>query len=533
MAKQVKLITYGLEARNKLKAGVEKLARAVVTTLGPRGRNVAIDRPWGQVDVLHDGVSVAKEVFLEDPFENMGAQLVKQASSKTNDQAGDGTTTATLLAWKITEYGMQAIDEGSNPMFLKKGIDKATSAVIEQLKKISKPIEKEDWLKVATISAQSSEIGEKIAKALELVGEDGLVEVAESQSISGLEIEHTEGMEIDKGYLSRYFLTNPETLDAELEKPFILITDAKLSSPDPLINILKKASGAGRPLLIIADNIDGNALNVLVINKLKGTLSVCAIQAPSFGESREDVLEDIAIVTGGTVVSQVKGFKLEEVELEQCGMAERVVVKENSTRIINGDGTKEEVEARVKQLKGLEEKETNEFKKTRINERIAMLTKGVAIIRVSAATEVELNDKKERVKDAVGATKAAVEEGIIPGGGIALIQALKVLDDLKCETPDEERGIDIVRSALLEPTKNLIRNCGKDPDKILAKILGQNDENFGFNAVNLKLENLVEAGVIDPVKVTRLALENGASVASMILTTECEITDREKPQTES
>ena len=526
MAQTPKLIVTGQEARKRLQAGVDKLAEAVVSTLGPRGANVALDRPWGVVDIIHDGVSVAKEVVLEDPIENMGAKLVRQAAEKTNDQAGDGTTTATLLAQQVVDKGNKAIEEGTNQIFLKRGIDKAKALVSKALTEMATPVKKSDWIKVATISAQDKTIGEKIAEALEMVGEDGLIETDEGAS-SEIEVEHSEGMELDKGYTSNYFATNGETMECVLEKPFILITDARLSSSTPLLEILKKVNGAGKPLLIIADNIDGEALQTLLINKLKGALQVCVVRTPTFGDDGKSVLEDIAIVTGGTVISSDKGFKLEETSLEQCGIAQRVIVDGSKTKIIGGEGTKEEIEERVRQLK-LQSSKGNEFQKTRINERIARLTKGVAIIRVGASTEVELNDKKERVKDAVGATKAAIEEGIIAGSGISLIFASKVLDDVKCDTVDEERGVDIVKEALAEPLRHQIRNSGLNPEKMLKKIMDINDPDMSFNSETLKVCSMSKAGIIDPVKVARLAVENGLSVASMILTTKCDITDLPK-----
>lgn len=519
-----KQLKFDKEARESLKAGIDKLAKAVVTTMGPRGRNVALDNHWGEPDVIHDGVSVAEKIYLTDKFENIGAQLVKQAAKKTNDQAGDGTTTATLLAQQIFDRGFKATtEENVNPMFMKRGIDKAVKVAIKELKKITKPVKKSDWEKVASISAQNSDIGKKISEALGIVGQDGLVTVDEN-TVPGIELEHTEGMEMDEGYITPYFSTRTDTMEAEMEEPFLLITDMSISTPEPLIPILKKSRDAGKPLVIIANKLDGEALQTLVINKLKHGMKVCAIKAPSFAEQRLSMLEDVAILTGGTVVSGDTGIRLEEVELEHCGIARKVVVGKNFTRIIGGDGTEEAVKDRIKHLKAQEKKEENEFQKTKLNERIAKLSKGAVMVKVGAATEVEYKELKERVKDAIGATKAAIEEGIIPGGGVALLNIAPKLLEIETNSSDEKKGVEIVAEAICEPIKWLAKNSGEDPANVIEELQGK-EPAYGFNAEDLTYGDMLKLGVIDPVKVTRLALENGASVASMALTTECLITE--------
>lgn len=519
-----KQIIYGEEARGKLLTGVNKLARAVVTTLGPKGRNVAIDKKWGAPTVLHDGVSVAKEVELSDPFENMGAQLVKEASSKTNDAAGDGTTTATLLAQQMVIAGMKNVAAGANPMQMKRGIDKAVSAVVEELTKNKKQLTEKDWVSVATISAQKPEIGEKIAEALKIAGRDGVVTVEESKGMD-FEIEHKNGMQFDKGYASAYFVTDPSNMEAVIENPYILITDKKISAISDLLPFLENTMKVSKNIVIIADDIDGEALATLAINKMRGAFNILAIKAPAFGDRRKALLQDIAILTGGSLITEDAGRKLDSVTIEDLGRADRVWSDKDNTQIIGGKGDKGQINSRLDQIKKEYEKSTSDFDKEKLSERIAKLAGGVAVIKVGAATEVELNELKERVKDAVGATKAAIEEGIVPGGGVALLKASKALDKLKGDNDDETVGINLVRDSLSQPLRWLAINSGVDAGWVVKEVEKSKDVDFGFNALTLEFESLYKAGIIDPVKVTRSALQNAASVASMILTTECLITD--------
>ena len=521
MAKQ---IVFADDARQKLLSGVDKLAKAVVTTLGPRGRNVAIDKKWGAPVVLHDGVSVAKEIELEDKFENMGAQLVKEAASKTNDVAGDGTTTATLLAQQIVKAGMRNITAGANPMQMKKGIDKAVVAVVAELHKIKKDIKEDEWQSVATISAQNEMVGEKIAQALKLVGKDGVIEVEEGRGLE-MEIEHKEGMAFDKGYASPYFVTDPAKMEASIENTHILITDQKISSVSDLLPFLESFVKVSKNLVIIAEDIEGEALATLVVNKMRGSFNILAVKAPAFGDTRKAMLEDIAILTGGTVISEDLGRKLDSVTIEDLGSADRVSSDKDSTSIIGGKGNKKDITARVAQIKAEIEVSTSDFDKEKLQERLAKLAGGVGIISVGAATEVELNELKERVKDAVGATKAAIEEGVVAGGGVALLRAAKVLDKLVAKNSDEEIGIKIVKESLSQPLRWLAKNSGADDGWVVKKVEENSNKNFGFNAATLEFQDLLEAGIIDPVKVTRSALQNAASVASMILTTEALVTD--------
>jgi chaperonin GroEL len=521
MAKQ---ILFGEEARTKLVIGVNKLARAVVTTLGPKGRNVAIDKKWGSPTVLHDGVSVAKEVQLQDPFENMGAQLVKEAASRTNDIAGDGTTTATLLAQQIVLAGMKNITAGANPMQMKRGIDKAVSAVVAELAKIKTDLSENDWQSVATISAQNPEIGAKIAEALKLVGRDGVVTVEESKGME-FEIEHKGGMQFDKGYASAYFVTDPSSMEAAIENPYILITDQKISAINDLLPFLENTMKVSKNIVIIADDIDGEALATLVVNKMRGTFNILAVKAPAFGERRKSLLQDIAILTGGTLVSEDTGRKLDSVTVEDLGRADRIWSDKDNTQIIGGNGSKSAIKARLDQIRHELEKSTSEFDKDKLAERIAKLAGGVAVIKVGAATEVELNELKERVKDAVGATKAAIDEGIVPGGGVALIRAGQALKEIKADNSDEEVGIQIVKQSLSQPLRWLAKNAGSDDGWVVKKVEENKNPAYGFNSLTLEFEDMLKAGILDPVKVTRSALQNAASVASMILTTECLITD--------
>lgn len=523
MAKQLK---YSDDARQALLAGVNKLAQAVVTTLGPKGRNVALDKKWGAPNVIHDGVSVAKEIELADPFENMGAQLVKEAASKTGDVAGDGTTTATLLAQSIVNAGMKAIAAGANPMILKNGVAKGVEAVVAEIKKISKPIkDKGEIEQVATISAADPQIGKLIAEALDKVGKDGVVTVEEGKGLA-MEIEYKEGMEFDKGYASPYFVTNPDKMEAEVDNPYILITDKKISSLQELLPFLENLIKVSKNLVIIADEIEGEALATLVVNKLRGTFNALAIKAPGFGDRRKEMLADIAVLTGGTVISEDTGRKLDSVTLDDCGRADKVWADKDNCRIIGGKGDLRQIEARIKQIKAELEAATSDYDKEKLQERLAKLAGGVAVISVGAATEVELKEKKERVLDAVAATRAAVEEGIVPGGGVTQLRARKVLVDLmKTLEGDEKIGVDILYQALEMPLKMIAKNAGADEGWVARTVEESKVSDYGFNALTGAFEPMLAAGIVDPAKVTRSALQNAASVAVMILTTECLVTD--------
>lgn len=521
MSKQLK---FGKSARKALLIGINLVAKTVVTTLGPKGRNIAIDKKWGAPNIVHDGVSVAKEIDLPDPFENMGAQLVKEAASKTNDNAGDGTTTSTLLTQVMTQNGMKKIDAGANPMILKKGIEKGVEAVIAELKKQAKPIKnREEIAQVATISAGDTEIGAKIAECLDKVGRDGVVTVEEGKGFT-IDIEYKEGMEFDRGYTSPYFVTNPEKMEAEIENPYILLTDKKITSIQELLPFLEKFVKVSKNLAIIADEIEGEALATLVVNKLRGTFNVLAIKAPGFGDRRKETLEDIAILTGATVISEDTGKTFESIEVTDLGQAEKIWADKDNARIIGGKGAKDAIEDRVKLLKSQIKLSDSDFDKEKLEERLAKLSGGVAQINVGAATEIELNEKKERVKDAVGATKAAIEEGIVPGGETAFLRARKVIKKLKL-IGDEKLGADIVYVALEEPIKWLAKNAGDDEKVVLKKVETSTDNDFGYNALTSKFGSMTKMGIIDPVKVTRSALQNAASVAMMVLTTEGLITD--------
>ena len=520
-AKQLK---FGDDARNSLVHGVNTLAKAVIITLGPKGRNVALDKKWGAPAVVHDGVSVAKEIDLSDPFANMGAQLVKQAADKTNDAAGDGTTTATALAAAIVNQGMKNITAGSNPMALKRGIDKGVEAVVAEIKKISKPIKgHEEIAQVATISAGDDEIGKKIAESLDKVGRDGVVTVEEGKGLT-IDIEYTEGMEFDKGYASPYFVTIPEKMEAEIESPYILITDKKISSIQDLLPFLESFIKVSKNLVIIADDLEGEALATLVVNKLRGSFNVLAVKAPGFGDRRKAMLEDIAILTGGTVISEDTGRTFEGVKVDDLGRADKVWADKDNCRLIGGKGDPARIKARIAQLKDEITSTTSDFDKEKLEERLAKLSGGVAVINVGAATEVELNDKKERVKDAVGATKAAVEEGVVPGGEATPIRAAKVLDSLKLD-PEEKVGLDILRFALEQPFRWLLKNAGLDDGYFLKMVADANQADFGVNVATGEPGSMYKFGVIDPAKVTRLALQNAASVGTMILTTEALVTE--------
>jgi len=528
MSKQLK---FGEEARASLLKGIDIVAKAVVTTLGPKGRNIALDKKWGAPNIVHDGVSVAKEIDLPDPFENMGAQLVKEAASKTNDNAGDGTTTSTLLAQVMTANGMKKINGGANPMIVKRGMEKAVEAVTAELKKMAKPIKgKEEITQVASISAGDDEIGERIAEALDKVGRDGVVTVEEGKGLT-IDIEYKEGMEFDRGYASAYMVTNAEKMEAEIEGAYILLTDKKISSIADLLPFLEKFVKVSKNLVIIADDIDGEALATLVVNKLRGTFNVLAIKAPGFGDRRKELLEDISILTGGTVISEDTGRTFESIEVTDLGTADKVWADKDNARIIGGKGNKKIIEGKITSIRKQIDVSDSDFDKEKFEERLAKLSGGVAVINVGAATEIELNDKKERVKDAVGATKAAIEEGIVPGGETALLRAREVLKTLKIQGMDDKRnkdlqsGKDIVYSALEQPLRWLVKNAGDDDELAVQKIESSKDKDYGYNALTGEFGSMTKMGIIDPVKVTRSALQNAASVAMMVLTTEGLVTD--------
>ncbi len=527
-----KIIDYDIEARDKLKKGVDALANAVKVTLGPKGRNVVIDKKYGAPTITKDGVTVAKEIELEDPIENMGAQMVKEVASKTNDAAGDGTTTATVLAQSIIKAGMKNVAAGANPMDVKRGIDKAVEAIIANLKKQSQVVKNDnDKIKqVGTISANNdSNIGELIAQAMEKVGTEGVITVEEAKGTETT-VEVVEGMQFDRGYLSPYFVTNSEKMEVELDNPYILIFDKKISSMKDLLPVLEKVAQSGKPLLIIAEDIEGEALATLVVNKLRGTLKIAAVKAPGFGDRRKEMLEDIAILTGGTVISEERGYKLESADETYLGQCEKITINKDNTTVVNGAGQKEDITARVNQIKSQIESTTSDYDKEKLQERLAKLSGGVAVLYIGAATEVEMKEKKDRVDDALHATRAAVEEGIVAGGGVAYIRALSALDNIKTDHEDEKVGIAIIRRAVEEPLRQIVQNAGLEGSVVIQKVAeGKGD--FGYNARAEKYENLMAAGVIDPTKVTRLALEYAASIASMLLTTECVIVD--KPSEES
>lgn len=521
MAKQLK---FSEDARQALLAGINTVAKAVVITLGPKGRNIALDKKWGAPSIVHDGVSVAKEIDLEDPFENMGAQLVKEAASKTNDDAGDGTTTATLLAQVMTSTGMKNITAGANPMIIKKGIEKAVEVTVAELKKNAKPIkDKEEIEQVATISAGDEEIGAKIAEALEKVGRDGVVTVEEGKGLT-IDIEYKEGMEFDRGYVSPYFVTNPERMEAEIEDAYLLLTDKKITSIQDLLPFLEKFVKVSKNLVIIADEVEGEALATLVVNKLKGTFNVLVIKAPGFGDRRKELLEDIAILTGGEIISEDTGQTFESIEVTDLGQADKVWTDKDNARIIGGKGKTSAIKARIAFLKRQINETDSEFDREKLEERLAKLSGGVAQINVGAATEIELNEKKERVKDAVGATKAAVEEGVLPGGGVALLRARKAVAEIETENEDEQVGVDIIYEALEQPIRWLAKNSGEDDGYVLGKIEEAKSPDYGFNALTGEFGSMTKFGILDPLKVTRLALQNAASVAMMVLTTEGLIT---------
>ncbi|MCZ2442348.1 MAG: chaperonin GroEL [Flavobacteriales bacterium] len=523
MAKQ---ISFDVDARDKLKKGVDALANAVKVTLGPKGRNVIIDKKFGAPVITKDGVTVAKEIELAEPIENMGAQMVKEVASKTADIAGDGTTTATVLAQSIVTAGLKHVAAGVNPMDLKRGIDKAVESVVASLKKMSKKVgdDNNKIEQVATISANNdSFIGKLIADAMTKVGHEGVITVEEAKGTE-TEVKVVEGMQFDRGYLSPYFVTNPDKMEAELENAWLLIYDKKISSMKELLPILEKTAQTGKPLLIISEEVDGEALATLVVNKLRGTLKIAAVKAPGFGDRRKAMLEDIAILSGGILISEERGYKLENADLSYLGKAEKVVIDKDNTTIINGGGNADDIKARVAQIKSQIESTTSDYDKEKLQERLAKLSGGVAVLYVGAATEVEMKEKKDRVDDALHATRAAVEEGIIPGGGVAYIRAISDLEKLKGNTDDEGFGISIVKRALEEPVRQIVTNAGVEGSIIVQKVRdGKND--FGYNARTEIFENMYEAGIIDPTKVARVALENASSIASMLLTTECVLSE--------
>lgn len=519
-------IYFNIEARDKLKKGVDALANAVKVTLGPKGRNVVIGRKFGAPQITKDGVSVAKEIELKDPIEDMGAQMVKEVASKTADIAGDGTTTATVLAQAIIGAGLKNVAAGANPMDLKRGIDKAVIEIVKHLKKISKEVGSDNAKikQIASISANNDEmIGALIAEAMKVVGNDGVITVEEAKGTE-TEVKTVEGMQFDRGYLSPYFVTNTEKMITEMENPMILIYDKKISNMKDLLPVLEPVAQAGKGLLIIAEDVDSEALATLVVNRIRGSLKVAAVKAPGFGDRRKAMLEDIAILTGGQVISEERGLTLENATVDMLGTAEKVEIDKDNTTIINGSGRKGDIEARIGQIKAQIESSTSDYDKEKMQERLAKLAGGVAVLYVGAATEVEMKEKKDRVDDALAATRAAVQEGIVPGGGIALIRSLDAIEKLIGDNDDETTGIAIVRRAVEEPLRQIIANCGGEGSIIVQKVKEGKDD-FGYNARTEKFENLYEAGVIDPTKVTRIAIENAASIASMLLTTECVIAD--------
>ncbi len=523
-----KRIVYGEDSRAAILAGVNKLANTVKVTLGPKGRNVVLEKKFGGPTVTKDGVTVAKEIELENKLENLGAQMVREVASKTSDVAGDGTTTATILAQAIFREGVKGVAAGANPMAIKRGIEFATSKVVEKIHQLARPVEGKAVSQVASISANNDEtIGGIIAEAMEKVGKDGVITVEEGKSMQ-TELDVVEGMQFDRGYLSPYFVTDQESMECVLENVLILIHEKKISSMKDLLPVLEQTARAGRPLLIVAEEVDGEALATLVVNKLRGTLSVSAVKAPGFGDRRKAMLEDISILTGGKAIMEETGIKLEGVKLEDLGQAKRIVINKDNTTIIEGAGTKKEIEGRVKQLRAQIEETTSDYDREKLQERLAKLVGGVAVIRVGAATETEMKEKKARVEDAMHATRAAVEEGIVPGGGVALLRGSEALSNVTREDPDEQSGVKIVRRALEEPLRWIAQNAGQEGSIIVEKVRASKEANYGFNAQTEKYEDLVKAGVIDPAKVTRTALQNAASIAALMLTTEATISEIEE-----
>jgi chaperonin GroEL len=525
-----KLIEFDSEARTKLKKGVDKLANAVKVTLGPKGRNVVLDKKFGAPTVTKDGVSVAKEIELEDPVENMGAQMVREVASKTSDVAGDGTTTATVLAQAIYREGLKNVTAGANPMDLKRGIDLAVTKVIEHLKTVSKDVEgRNEIAQVGSISANNDKsIGDLIADAMEKVGKDGVITVEEAKGTE-TSLDVVEGMQFDRGYLSPYFVTDAESMEAVLEEPYILIHDKKISAMKDLLPILEKVAQQGKSMLIIAEDLEGEALATLVVNKIRGTLKIAAVKAPGFGDRRKAMLEDIAILTNGTVISEERGFKLENATVSYLGSAKKVVIDKDNTTIVEGAGKTEDIKKRINEIKVQIDKTTSDYDKEKLQERLAKLSGGVAVLKIGASTEVEMKEKKARVEDALHATRAAVEEGIVAGGGVTFVRAINILDKLKGENLDQTTGIKIIQKALEEPLRQIVNNAGIDGSVVLQKVKEGKDD-FGFNAATETYENLIKAGVIDPTKVTRTALENAASVASLLITTEAVVYEKKEKE---
>lgn len=526
-----KELRFSEEARSAVLEGVNVLANAVKVTLGPKGRNVVIEKSFGPPNVTKDGVTVAKEIELSDKFQNMGAQMVREVASKTNDDAGDGTTTATVLAQAIFREGAKIVSAGLNPMEVKRGIDKAVDAVVAELKKISKPIkDQKEVEQVGTISANNDPtIGKTIAEAMEKVGKEGVITVEESKTAETT-LDVVEGMQFDRGYLSPYFVTNPEKMEVALDSPYILIYDKKISSMKDLLPLLEKVVQRSKPLMIVAEEVDGEALATLVVNKLRGTLQVAAVKAPGFGDRRKEMLQDLAVLTGGTVISEEMGHKLEAARLEDLGQAKKVTIDKDNTTVVDGAGKKADVEARVKLIRGQIEETTSDYDREKLQERLAKLVGGVAVVNVGAATEVEMKEKKARVEDALNATRAAVEEGIVPGGGTALLRAAKVLEGIKGLSPEQQAGVNIVKRALEEPLRQIAGNAGYEGSIVVDKVWNNTTPSWGFNALTEKYEDLIAAGVIDPAKVGRCALQNAASVASLMLTTETLIAEKPKKE---
>jgi chaperonin GroEL len=520
-----KQLRYDEEARRAVLSGVDKLANAVKVTLGPKGRNVVLDKKFGAPTITKDGVTVAKEIELPDPFENMGAQMVKEVASKTSDVAGDGTTTATVLAQAIFREGMKNVTAGANPMALKRGIDRAVESVVEEIKKISKPTKgKKEIAQVATISANNDKtIGDLIAEAMEKVGKDGVITVEEAKGVE-TQLEVVEGMQFDRGYISPYFVTDPERMEAVIENPLILIHEKKISNMKDLLPVLEQIAKMGKPLLIIAEEVEGEALATLVVNKLRGTLNTCAVKAPGFGDRRKEMLKDIAVLTGGEVISEELGIKLENIRLDDLGKAKKVVVDKENTTIIEGAGSQKEIEGRIKQIRTQIEETTSDYDKEKLQERLAKLAGGVAVIKVGAPTEVAMKEKKARVEDALNATRAAVEEGIVPGGGVVLLRAGATLEKVKQLSGDEKTGAEIIRRSLEEPIRQIAQNAGVEGSIVVQKVRDGSGA-FGFNAETETYEDLMSAGIIDPTKVTRIALQNAASIAGLLVTTECLVTE--------
>jgi chaperonin GroEL len=526
-----KELHFDTDARAALKRGVDQLAQAVKVTLGPKGRNVVIDRKFGAPTVTKDGVTVAKEVELSDPIENMGAQMVKEVATKTSDLAGDGTTTATILAQAIFREGLKNVTAGGNPMAIKRGIDKAVEQVVAELKRISTPTKgKKEIAQVGTISANNDEeIGNLIADAMEKVGKDGVITVEEARGLETT-LDTVEGMQFDRGYLSPYFVTDPERMEAILEDALILIHDKKISSMKDLLPVLEKVAQLGRPLLIISEDVEGEALATLVVNKLRGTLRVCAVKAPGFGDRRKAMLQDIAVLTGGQVVSEEVGFKLENATLNELGKAKRIVIDKDNTTIVDGAGDADQIKGRIDEIRVAIDKSTSDYDSEKLQERLAKLSGGVAVINVGAPTETEMKEKKARVEDALHATRAAVEEGIVPGGGVALLRIQKKIGEFKLADPEEQIGVNIVMRALEEPIRQIVENAGAEGSIVVDKVRTADSDTYGFNARTEQYEDLVEAGVIDPTKVTRTALQNAASIASLLLTTECVVVEKKEEE---